>query len=181
MLYYGGCSSNGGPIIRKEMRAIGLDIPLVGNDCIKDDEFLYVAGSVAEGSYSAVTYADIEVIDTAQQFIKDYTAAYGEEPRPDGYSAFGYEAAGIAIDAIKRGGRKDRGAVCEALRNTINYKGILGETGFDKNGDTTNRIISFYEVKNNKWVLVDQLRVKLTTPRKVGTGGGLTWHRESNS
>jgi len=35
---------------------------------------------------------------------------------------------------------------------------VLGTTTFDENGDTSNKVISFYEVKNGKWEFVDQLK-----------------------
>ena len=62
------------------------------------------------------------------------------------------------IDAINRAGKADRAAVCEALRNTKDFKGVLGVTTFDANGDTSNKVISFYEAKGGKWEFADQLR-----------------------
>ena len=37
-----------------------------------------------------------------------------------------------------------------------NYKSIVGTFSFDPNGDTTNRVISVYQVKGGKWVWADQ-------------------------
>ncbi|HEY0068688.1 MAG TPA: hypothetical protein VGE04_01825, partial [Chloroflexia bacterium] len=69
----------------------------------------------------------------------------------------------IAIDAISRASEPSRDAVCEALRNTKDFKGVLGTTSFDENGDTTNKVISFYRADNDAsgklaWVFVDQIR-----------------------
>ncbi len=155
-LYYGGVSANNIPLARKQMRAVGLNIPLVGGDGIVDNEYLRVAGADAEGSYGSWSSVHVQALPEAAQFVTDYKAAFGNEPGD--YSGPGYEAANIAIDAIKRGGAKDRAAVCQALRDTRNYKGILGDTSFDENGDTTNQIFSFYAVRNGRWQWVDQLR-----------------------
>lgn len=35
---------------------------------------------------------------------------------------------------------------------------MIGTTSFDQNGDTTNKIISIYEVKGGKWAFLDQFR-----------------------
>jgi branched-chain amino acid transport system substrate-binding protein len=74
------------------------------------------------------------------------------------YSGPGYETASIAIDAIKRATAASRDGVCAALRQTKDFKGVLGTTTFDANGDTSNKVISFYEVKGGDWQFVDQLK-----------------------
>ena len=138
------------------MKAAGLNIPLMGGDGIQDAEYLKVAGADAEGSYSTVAAVNVEKIPEAQQFIKDYAAAGFKEPL-GAYSGPGYEAANIAIDAIKHATAKTRDAVCAALRQTKDFKGVLGTTTFDANGDTTNKVISFYKATGGKWVFADQL------------------------
>ena len=156
-LYYGGTSSNNIPLARKQMKANGLDIPLVGGDGIVDGEYLKVAGPDAAGSYGSVAAVNVETLDEAKQFIADYKAA-GFKEEMGAYSGPGYETASIAIDAMKRAGKKDREAICQALRETKDFKGVLGTTTFDENGDTTNKVISFYEAKDGKWTFVDQLK-----------------------
>ncbi|MDQ5825957.1 MAG: branched-chain amino acid ABC transporter substrate-binding protein [Chloroflexota bacterium] len=162
LVYYGGTSSNNIPLARKAMKSSGLDVPLMGGDGIQDAEFLNVAGEDAVGSYSTVAAVNVETLDEAKQFIEDYNAAGFKEPL-GAYSGPGYEVANIAIDALTRAEEPSRDAVCEALRNTKDYKGVLGTTSFDENGDTTNKVISFYRADKNDagelaWVFVDQIR-----------------------
>ena len=45
-----------------------------------------------------------------------------------------------------------------AIAATKDFKGVIGTTSFDENGDTTNRWISIYEVKNGAWTFVDQTK-----------------------
>ncbi len=162
LVYYGGTSSNNIPLARKAMKSAGLDVPLMGGDGIQDAEFLNVAGEDAIGSYSTVAAVNVETLDEAKQFIEDYNAAGFKEPL-GAYSGPGYEVASIAIDALTRAEEPTRDAVCEALRNTKDFKGVLGTTSFDENGDTTNKVISFYRADKNDagelaWVFVDQIR-----------------------
>ncbi len=157
ILFYGGTSSNNIPLARKQMKSAGLTIPLMGGDGIQDSEYTTVAGPDAEGSYSTVAAVNVTTLDAAKQFIADYKAAYPDAAL-GAYSGPGYETSSIMLDAIKRAAKKDRGAVCEALRNTKNFQGVLGSTTFDANGDTDNKVISFYEVKEGKWSFVDQIR-----------------------
>lgn len=164
-IYYGGTSSNNIPLARKAMKAAGLNVPLLGGDGIKDKQYTDVAGADAEGSYATVAAVNVETLPAAKSFIDAYNAAGFKEPL-GAYSGPGYDAANIAIAAIKAAGTKDRAAICAALRNTKNYQGVLGTTSFDANGDTTNKWISIYQVKNGAWSFVDQLQfgANTTTP-----------------
>jgi branched-chain amino acid transport system substrate-binding protein len=67
------------------------------------------------------------------------------------YAAYAYEATKVALDAIKRAGRKDRAAIRDAVFATRDYEGILGRWSFDANGDTTLTTISGREAKGGKW------------------------------
>ena len=100
---------------------------------------------------------NVTTLPEAKQFITDYNAA-GIKEALGAYSGPGYETASIAIDALKRATAKDRDSVCVALRNTKDFHGVLGATTFDANGDTSNKVISFYVVKDGKWEFLDQLR-----------------------
>ena len=122
-----------------------------------DKEFVDVAGADGEGSYGSVAAVNVNTLDEAKKFIADYNAA-GFKEALGAYSGPGFETASIAIDAIKRATAKDREAVCVGLRNTKDFHGVLGTTTFDENGDTTNKVISFYEVKSGEWKFVDQLK-----------------------
>jgi len=57
----------------------------------------------------------------------------------------------VALDAMRRVGKKDRNAVREAVFATKDFDGILGRWSFDANGDTTLTTISGREVKEGKF------------------------------
>jgi branched-chain amino acid transport system substrate-binding protein len=156
LLYFGGTTATGIPIARKQMKAAGLDIPLMGGDGIINDEFLKTAGADAEGTYGTLAAVNATTLPEAKQFLADYKTAFGTDV--GSYSANAYEATNIAIAAIKKAGKKDREAVRAALAATKDYQGVIGTTSFDENGDTTNRWISIYQVKGGKWEFIDQQR-----------------------
>ncbi len=171
LLYYGGTSSNNIPLARKQMKAAGLDIPLMGGDGIVDAEYVNVAAADAEGSYGTVAAVNAATLPSAQKFLTDYKAAFGSDV--GAYSANAYDATQIVIDAIKRATAPDRASVLAALKTT-NYNGVIGNTSFDANGDTTNRWISIYEVKSGAWSFVDQQKFSGSgsTGGETPTAGG---------
>jgi branched-chain amino acid transport system substrate-binding protein len=159
-IFYGGTTSNGLGLARKQMADAGLTIPFMGGDGIQEDQFITDAGEESVGSYSTVAAVNSETLPAAQQFITDYTARYSKEDL-GAYSAPMFDAANIMIAAMERGGKPDRESVRLALLDGTKYSGTIGETSFDENGDTTNKWISIYEVKADdagvlKWTFVDQ-------------------------
>ncbi len=159
IVYYGGTQSNGIPAARKAMKAAGLNVPLMGGDGIVESGYTDAAGKDAEGDFGTVAAVNSNLLPEAKSFVDAYTAANKSDKWqgvPQAYSANGYEAANIIIDAMKTAGKKDREAVRAAIAATTAHKGPIGTTGFDANGDTTNRWISIYEVKSAAWTYVDQ-------------------------
>jgi branched-chain amino acid transport system substrate-binding protein len=126
-----------------------------GADGIRNDQFLTDAGTAANGSYATVA-----TVNGAPEFLKAYEAQFGQ---PVGsYSANGYVAAMVLIeataDAMKANGGKlpTRAQVLDELRSGKVHHTIIGDFSFDKNGDTTNKIITTYGVRDGAWVFVTQ-------------------------
>ncbi len=91
-----------------------------------------------------------------KKFVDNYKARFGGEP--EGYAIYGYEAAKVAIEAIRRAGVKNREAILQACLNIKDFdKGALGVWSFDANGDTTLRTISGNVVRNGRFEFVKLL------------------------
>jgi len=157
-IYYGGTTSNNLAIARKQMVGMGFNVPFVGGDGIQDAEFTKVAGDSANGSYSTVAAVNASTLPSAKDFLAAYKAKYNQDV--GAYSANAYEAANIIIAALGKAAGPDRESVRQSIANTKDYQGVIGTTSFDANGDTTNKWISIYEVKNGAWSYVDQIQFK---------------------
>jgi branched-chain amino acid transport system substrate-binding protein len=70
------------------------------------------------------------------------------------YAVYGYEAAKVALEAIRRAGKKDRQAILEACMAIKDFEGALGRWSFDENGDITNAQLSGSVVRDGKFVFV---------------------------
>jgi branched-chain amino acid transport system substrate-binding protein len=86
------------------------------------------------------------------EFVAAYKKQHGAEP--EAYAAYGYEAAMVVLDGIKRAGVKDRAKIIEAVATTKDFEGALGRWSFDANGDTTLTTMSGNTVKNGQFEFV---------------------------
>ena len=155
LVYFGGVTTTGGGLIRKQMPDVGLATPYEGGDGIVENEFLTVAGDAANNSFGTVASINVERLGAAKAFVDAYKAKFHENP--GAYSANAFVAAKIILDAVKAAGA-DREKVRAWVAGLHNYNSIIGTFSFDANGDTDSRWISIYAVRNGKWTWVDQIR-----------------------
>ncbi|MGH7723681.1 MAG: branched-chain amino acid ABC transporter substrate-binding protein [Candidatus Dormibacteria bacterium] len=179
LIFFGGTTGNGCGLVRRDMKSAGLSIPLLGGDGCQDTKFISDANSgssstAADGA-EATSAPDVTKLQSSAQFYSDYAAAYASQAPPyndakkEPYSAYGYDAMNILIQAIKRAITANNGqlpsdpmtfrdAVVQQLHNT-SYDGALGHTGFDSNGDTTNTGFTLYKVSGGNWTTVNTYAV----------------------
>jgi branched-chain amino acid transport system substrate-binding protein len=163
VIFYGGTSATGGDQLRKQMAGSSLAaVVMFGADGIRNQEFLNIAGSMANEVYATVASVNAAKLPAAQAFLKNYEATFHQ---PVGsYSAAGYVAATVIIKAaaaaVKANGGKmpSRAQVLDQIRTTPRFDSIIGPFGFDKNGDTTSKIISIYEARSDQWVFLTQVK-----------------------
>ena len=154
-IYFGGVTASGGARIALAATQVGLGaIPFVGPDGINDgsgetkDSFLNLAGTVAKNAFS--TLAGPGTFEGKDKFDADYKAEYKIDAT--GYAGQGYACAQVVLDALKRAidtSPKTDAALREAVRvaatdTTHEYTLDVGKVKFDKNGDTSQLIVSIY-------------------------------------
>jgi len=140
-------------LIAKQRKEVGLDVPLMGADGdFEPVDYIQAAGGAAEGNYVSFVGPDVRTVPEAATYVKDFEAKYGQFAS---YGPLAYEAANILFDGIKRAGKLDRAAIRDAVRNTKDFKGILGvPVSFDAKGDVAGGLIWIYQVKDGKFVQV---------------------------
>jgi branched-chain amino acid transport system substrate-binding protein len=165
MVFFGGTTASGGGLLRKQMGDAGLEnTPFFGGDGISDAEFLHTAGQAADNTYYTVASPDASKLPSAKTFVAAYEDRWKGPVGP--YSANAYAAANIAIAAIRKaieqaGGKMPtREAVLKNIASTTNVDSPIGKIGFDRNGDTTNPILSVYQIKLGKPDFVYQINLK---------------------
>lgn len=153
-VYYGGEYPQAGPL-SQQMKAQGLDVPLMGGDGIFSPEFVKLAGKTSNGDLATSIGAPTEKLESAKAFVDAYEAEGYSDPY-EAYGAQSYDAANSIIEALKTS-LKDADSVEDARQATIdamadvNFEGATGQVAFDEFGDTTTRVITAYEVKDGAW------------------------------
>jgi len=115
-----------------------------------------------------VAAVNATTIPSARAFLDEYQKQFNTTV--GSYSASGYASAMALMQAIvnaaKANGGKapSREQVLEQLRTIKNFNSIIGNFSFDKNGDTTNKIISIWEAKNGAWKFVTQQNFSSVAP-----------------
>ena len=142
-------TANGATPLLKGIRTILPNATFMGPDGIMEQGFIDHGGEAAEGVY--VTVVGLPPAELkGKGFFDKYSARFGIEPGT--FSAFGYEAAKVALLAIERAGVKDRAKILEEVSKIKNYDGLFGTWSFDENGDTTLKVVSGNKVINGEFV-----------------------------
>jgi branched-chain amino acid transport system substrate-binding protein len=151
LVYFGGIYPEGALLLRQS-RGLGITAPYMGGDGLATPILIDLATpEIAEGTYATMVGGDIKKLPEAFAFVRDYETAFG----PIGqWSAYAYDSANILIDAIRKAGVKDRGAVLKAMREIPSFKGVAGEVVFDEKGDNKNQVIGLFKIENGKLVYV---------------------------
>jgi branched-chain amino acid transport system substrate-binding protein len=150
LLYFGGTTQSKGGQIAKEMLDVGLDIKFMGPDGCYETAFLEAAGPENLIGRAYVTFGGLPPEQTPK-FTEAYMQRWDTKGKPpEGYAVYGYECGRVAIEAIKKAGKKDRSAILAAALSLEDFHGALGKGSFDENGDIKLDVISGFQVVSKK-------------------------------
>jgi branched-chain amino acid transport system substrate-binding protein len=158
LIYFGGTTQSKGGQLAMDMVDVGLDAKLMVPDGCYEEAFIESAGASNLEGRCFVTFGGLppaEYTGEAKEYVERYRKKYGSDP--EGYSIYGYESARVALEAIRKAGKKDRAAIVEAAFAIHDFPGMLGTWSFDENGDTTLTTVSGNVVKDGKFQFVKLL------------------------
>lgn len=149
----------GPAIVTKNIKQLGINLPVYHAHGVGSDEFIKLAGSAAEGVRAlapALMLGDkLPANDPQKPVVSAYAKAYSERWK-EGVSMFGGQAHDnffIVIDAIKRAGTTDKAKVREQIEATKKYIGTGGEINMSATDHMGMDLWSLrmLEVKNGVW------------------------------
>jgi branched-chain amino acid transport system substrate-binding protein len=146
-VFFGGYSSQGGPMLR-QMVSLGIPAKLLGGDGICTTETSRLSGNVADGKVFC-TQAGVILgkADAGRAFAAKYKAAYQRDPLT--YAVSFYDAAMLLADAMQKTGSTDPGKLAEQLAKG-SYQGVAGEYSFTEKHDLKSSPVSVYGFKDGQ-------------------------------
>ncbi|MBI4611818.1 MAG: branched-chain amino acid ABC transporter substrate-binding protein [Candidatus Rokubacteria bacterium] len=163
LIYMGGVIETGVQVIVRQMKDLGLVMPKVrfmGADGFFQDELFKGAGCESvEAVGFRMTFASLpfeQLTGVGGKAYRMYKDKFKIEP--SSYALYAYDAARIAIEAVKRAGKKEREAIRKAAFGIKDYEGINGKFSFDENGDSDSKIMSGYGVEKCKFKFLQVLQ-----------------------
>ncbi|TKK80552.1 branched-chain amino acid ABC transporter substrate-binding protein [Kribbella jiaozuonensis] len=157
-VYYGGEYPQAGPL-SQQMKAAGLNVPLMGGDGIFDPKYITLAGKTSDNDLATSVGAPVDSLESAKKFVSDYNAQGYKEPYA-AYGGYSFDAANAIIAALKTSLKdaKDvesaRQATVDAM-SKVSFDGVTGKVSFDQYGDTTSKVLTVYKVAGGKWATVE--------------------------
>ncbi len=137
LIFLSGLYSQAG-LIASQAREVGIAAQLFGADGVDSPDFLEIAGDAAEGTYVTTPFVFRLDDPKAQKMATAFEEMHGVAP--DTWAALTYDAVGMIVEAIEKGG-ENRKAIRDHLASITSpekgYDGITGLTYFDENGDCT--------------------------------------------
>ncbi|MDO5725191.1 MAG: ABC transporter substrate-binding protein [Tissierellia bacterium] len=121
-------------LISAQAKDTGLESAIIGSDGW--DGVLAVVAEGEESTFDNICftnhYSMQDTDELVQNFVKNYTEKYGEDP--SSFSALGYDAVYIYKAAIEKAENLERETIVEAIKN-VDYKGVTGNIKFGENNN----------------------------------------------
>jgi branched-chain amino acid transport system substrate-binding protein len=150
---FSGITANNGVQLYKDFEAALPDATLYGPDGVAEAGFYDPAeGGIppnvaAKVKLTVATLSPEDYPPEGQEFFEAFREKY-DEPNPNPYAIYGYEAMRLALDAIERSETGDKADILAALFETQDRESVLGTYSIDENGDTTLTDYGVYTVKD---------------------------------
>ena len=138
-----------GGVFVRQIKEMGLKVPLFGGDNWGSPEFLTIAKDAAEGVFYTAPSESTSPI--YEDFANRYRQKYGEEP--DVFSAYAYDAVTAVFEAVKKCKSTNSEKIREALLD-VSFVGVSGKIAFKPNGDLKSEAFARKTIKNGNAVNV---------------------------
>jgi len=153
----------GPAIVTKNVRQLGIELPLYQSHGVASKKFIELAGDAAEGVRlpAAALLVPEKLADGDPQkpallaYKQKYEASHGDVSTFGGHA---YDAFIIAIQAIERAGTTDKAKVRDEIEKTQGFAGTAGIFNMSPQDHMGLGLDAFkmLEIRNGDWVIVDE-------------------------
>jgi len=138
-------NSSSGIRMIKQIRQLGIQCNILSQDAVYHPNFIKEATADAQGVYFTFGWVDPST-ENYKKYIDKYKALFGD---PGAYSAYAFDAAWVALTAIKAANSTDP-AKMRAEIMKIDMPGASKSIKFQENGDSGSNYV-IYVVKGDKF------------------------------
>jgi branched-chain amino acid transport system substrate-binding protein len=138
-------------LLAAQLAFFDIAVPLLGANGWNTPDFARVADRTVEGSVFVDGFFAESSSPIVQEFVERYRKRF--QATPSLFAAQGYDAARLAVEAIKRGATTGEG-VRDFLMMQHDLPTLSGPSGFSPDG-TLNRRVFLIQVKQGRFVPLD--------------------------
>lgn len=143
------------PMIVRQKKQIGLDVPLYVNQGNCSSIFIEQAKEFAEGVFSTGFWSPFATDERSVKFVEAYTKFAG---RPPVQACAGtYDGIYLVAEAVKKLGGFDKAKVRDYIRNSREFVGVAGQYSFNENGRNS-MPMSVTQVQGGTWKVIDKVK-----------------------
>ena len=147
--------------LSKQIRELGVTVPLIGEGAWSSDSYIKLAGPAAEGVYGLVEYVYTIKSPINEAFVKEFQAKLKENPSK--FAGAAHNVLHIMVDAIRRAGAADPEKIRAALEKT-DYNGLVGNIKFDAKHQAYGQTVYLTLVKSGVPGVVETAQIAKPQP-----------------
>ena len=145
-IYASGYFFTAGPLV-SQLRAAGVDVPIIGQEGYDSQKFIEIAGAASEGVIITTSLDRDSKVSETKDFIAQFEKRAGF--KVDMVAASGHTAAWVAITALRKAGSTDKAAIRDAVAAT-ELQAATGLIAFNKLGEVK-KDVQVQVVKDGNW------------------------------
>lgn len=156
--------TNPGPAsVTKDMKTLGMKMPLIQSHGVANAKYLSLAGPAAEGvmlpAGRLIVWESVPDSHQQKQVLKEFAEAFKAKygVAADTFAGHAYDALHIVLKAIEAAGGPDPEKIRGAIENTRGFVGTAGVFNYsdkDHNGLTKDAFV-WVKVENGTWKLAE--------------------------
>ncbi|WP_120497365.1 ABC transporter substrate-binding protein [Kiloniella sp. EL199] len=145
-IYASGYFFTAGPLV-SQLRAAGIEVPVIGQEGYDSEKFIEIAGPSSEGILITTSLDRDSSVAVTKDFITAFEAKAGY--KADMVAASGHTAIKVAVEAMRKAGTTDRQAIRDAIAAT-SLVTSTGEISFNGLGEVK-KDVQVQVVKDGAW------------------------------
>lgn len=145
-IYASGYFFTAGPLV-SQLRAGGIEVPIIGQEGYDSEKFIEIAGAAAEGVIITTSLDRDSNVDATQAFIAAFEEKAGY--KADMVAASAHTAVNVVIEALRKAGGDDPEAIRDAIAAT-ELQASTGKISFNGLGEVR-KDVQNQVVKDGAW------------------------------